>query len=175
MYQKSRTRSRNHRASLSDRPCSNSSTEAVHCNRRWKKEADPKPELCLPFRVASVRQGKKFSTFRFQNFEADFRGNFLLSIGVSDIQIKLQCFTPITDKTAPCQFTDNFEADGVAVLNCANVRQPGYHNTEGFVVPGITTTLDMSNSRINNFLFNILDGTYRLQNLKARETAFRTC
>lgn len=79
-----------------------------------------------------------------------------------------KCFTPITDKTAPCSFVDNFESQGVATLNCANVKQQGYHNTEEFVVPGITTDLDFSNSRIFNFQVAKIDGAYRLQVLKGR-------
>ena len=77
-----------------------------------------------------------------------------------------KCFTPITDKTSPCTFEDKFESSGVATLNCADVRQQGYHNTEEFVVPGITTHLDLSNSRIFTFQSNKIDGAYRLQELK---------
>ena len=54
----------------------------------------------------------------------------------------------------------------MAILNCAEVRQQGYHNTDEFVVPGITTHLDFSNSRIFTFQSNKIDGAYRLQELK---------
>merc|ERR1711935_936724 len=42
-------------------------------------------------------------------------------------------------------------------------------NMEEFVVPGITTNLDFSNSRIFNFQAAKIDGAYRLQVLKLND------
>ena len=46
-----------------------------------------------------------------------------------------KCFTPITNATSPCKFTDTFVTNGQAVLDCSNVVDGPYPNI-GFIVPG---------------------------------------
>ena len=65
-----------------------------------------------------------------------------------------KCFTPITNATSPCRFTDTFETNGQAVLDCSNVVDGPYPNI-GFIVPG-----RVPDSRIPNDSYSS-DGCWR--------------
>lgn len=87
--------------------------------------------------------------------------------------LKDKCFTPITNATSPCRFTDTFETNGQAVLDCSNVVDGPYPNI-GFTVPGITTRLNMKNSQIRGFTVdNLLAGAYRLEYLDISHNLLR--
>ena len=71
--------------------------------------------------------------------DSDFLIGWLLMTRLQSSQYYFQnrykCFTPITNATSPCRFTDTFETNGQAVLDCSNVVDGPYPNI-GFIVPG---------------------------------------